>query len=150
MSGLSEWPVWLFVAACGILNQIVKTTAYSFASKRIILSAVVQPHGLPSLPAALMTCLLVLISLKSGWHSGPASFAVVFAVVVLHDLMKVRGAAQEQRLVVFQLVDSLIVPEPLRSRVAGYLDVKVHHPAHVLMGVLVGGFFALAFGLGDG
>lgn len=150
MTGLSEWPTWLFVAACGILNQFVKIFAYSIANKRIILSAIVQPHGLPSLPAAMMTSLLVLSTLRAGWHSGTASFALVFAVVVLHDLMKVRGAAQEQRLVVFQIVDSLAVPDPLRSRTAGFLDIKTHHPAHVLMGALVGCFFALAFGLGDG
>lgn len=150
MAVLNDWPAWLFIAACGILNQFVKILSYSFANKRIILSTAVQPHGLPSLPAALMTCLLVLMTLRAGWHSGPASFSLVFAVVVIHDLMKVRGATHEQRLVVFHLVDSLSVPDPLRSRVAGILDVKIHHPAHVLMGVLLGGFFALAFGFTDG
>jgi acid phosphatase family membrane protein YuiD len=105
---------------------------------------------LPSLPAALLSCLLTLTVARLGWSSGEAGFALVFAVIVVHDTMKLRLAASRQREVLYHLVVRRPDAGPLHQRVAGYLDPRTHHPAHVVVGAVLGTLFALAFGMRRG
>ncbi len=66
-----------------------------------------QGNGLPSLPAALLACLTVLVGLRSGWSSPEAGFALVFAVIVVHDTFKMGWLADRQREVLAHLLDHL-------------------------------------------
>lgn len=147
MSTGPGWPIWVTVLFCGAAVQLVKLAAYSAARRRLTLGVLGQGHGLPGLPPALLGCLLVLVSLRRGWNSAEAGFALVFAVIVVHDAVKLGAAHRRQRQALFHLVDALDEPGPFRLRVADYLDPASHHPAHVAAGVLFGALFALAFGL---
>jgi len=109
-----------------------------------------QKYGVPSLTASVLTCLLVLVVIRQGWQSSQAGFAFVFAVIMVHDTIKLRVATKRNRQVVFRLVESLDDAGPFHLRVADYLDPRTHHPAHVAAGVLFGSLFALAFGLTSG
>lgn len=141
------WPVWAVVLLCALINQLTKLGAYSLTRGELAFAAFGQSHGLPSSPAAVLSCLLVLVTVRTGWQSAETGLCVVFAVIVIHDTVKLRIAAHRQREVVSQLVDTLKHPSPFQQHLADYLDPRTHHPAHVALGVVLGGLFALAFGL---
>ncbi len=149
-TGAQNWPAWLVIAGCGMGTQLAKLLVYSLTERRLALGVLGQNYGVPSFSASVLSCLLVLVSLRQGWHSAQAGFALVFAVIAVHDTIKLRMAASRQRQVVFRLVESLEDAGPFHLRVADYLDPRTHHPAHVVAGVLFGSLFALAFGLPSG
>jgi acid phosphatase family membrane protein YuiD len=144
------WPAWLVVLACATSTQVIKLLAYSLTRRELAFAALGQGHGLPSSPASVLSCLLVVVSLRQGWQSPETGVALVFAVIVIHDTVKLRIAASRQREVVFRIVDSLQFAGPFRQRVADYLDPRTHHPVHVVLGVIFGALFALALGLPSG
>ena len=143
-------PIWLVVALCGVMIQVSKLLAYSITRRKVWLTVVAQSYGLPSLPGALLTCLAVLVGLRLGWNSSEFGFALIFAVIFIHDSVKLGFASRRHRAAVFHLVLALQKGGPFRLRVADYLDPRTHHPAHVLVGMVLGGLFALAFGLEQG
>ena len=142
-----ELPIWAIVFICGLAAQIAKLVAYSVANRRIEISVLGQSHGLPSVPAAILSCLLVLTVLREGASSAAAGFTLVFAVIVVYDTVKLRVVASRQREVLYRLVVALPDAGPYHQRVAGFLDARVHHPLHVVLGVIWGLLFALAFGI---
>ena len=142
----SQWPIWIVVVLCGLAAQVAKFFIYSVTNRQVALSVLGQSHGLPSLPTALLSCLLVLTGIRQGWLSGEAGFALVFAVIVVHDTIKLRVAATQQREVLYRLVVALPDAGPYHQRVAGYLDSRNHHPSHVVVGGIFGALFGLAFG----
>ncbi len=145
-----NWPAWLVIVGCGISTQLIKVLLYSLAQRRFAVGVMGQSYGVPSLTASGLSCLLVLTVMRQGWSSSLAGFAFVFAVISVHDTIKLRVAASRQRKVVFRLVETLEDAGPFHLRVADYLDPRTHHPAHVIAGVLFGSLFALAFGLTSG
>ena len=150
MEPTANWPMWVVVLVCGAVAQIAKFTVYSVTNRHMDVSVLVQSHGLPSLPTALLSCLAVLTILRVGWTSSEAGFAMVFTVIVVHDTVKLRVMASRQREVLYRLVVSLPDAGPYHQQVAGYLDPRVHHPSHVVVGALFGALFALAFGIQPG
>lgn len=140
------WPAWLVVVVCAAANQLVKLAVYSLTRRDFAFAALGQSYGLPSSPAAVLSCLLVLTILRRGFGASETGFALVFAVIVIHDTVKLRLTARRHREVVFRLVSGLPGTGPLSQQVAGYLDPRIHHPVHVGVGVLFGALFALAFG----
>lgn len=150
MNILADWPVWLVVTVCGVLGQLFKLAVYSVTKRHLDLALIAQGRGLPSLQATVLSCLLVLVVVRSGWNSSQAAFALIFAVIVIHDTVKLRVAASRQREVVYHLVASLPEAGQFHQRVAGYLDPRRHQTSHVSAGVMFGGLFALAFGITPG
>jgi acid phosphatase family membrane protein YuiD len=146
MTGLAAWPTWAVVVACGSLTQILKLIAYSVVRRELIPSALFQGNGLPSLPAVLPACLLVMVVQRHAWNSSAAAFALVFAVLVVHDTVKLSGLADRQRAVVHLMLTSVDDGDATGGPVADFLDPRAHHPAHVAAGVVLGALFALAFG----
>jgi acid phosphatase family membrane protein YuiD len=145
MTAPAEWPVWLVVASCGVFAQSMKVVLYSVIGKRLALDAVAQSNGLPSLPATLLACLLVQTVVRDGWQSSATSFALVFAVIVVHDTVKLSGMADRQRATLVHLLEKVAGPGPVRRGFAAALDPRAHHPAHVAAGLLLGALFGLAF-----
>ena len=150
VSSGENMPIWVIVSLCGVLIQVAKLLAYSVARRRVWLAVLGQSYGLPSLPGALLTCLTVLVGGRLGWSSSEFGVALVLAIILIHDSVKLGFASRRQREVAFHLVLSLQEGSVFRQRVADYLDPRTHHPAHVLVGMLLGGLFALAFGLQRG
>ena len=143
-------PIWFGVALCGIVIQLAKLLAYSIARRKVWLAVLGQSYGLPSLPGALLTCLVVLVGSRLGWNSSEFGFALIFAVIFIHDSVKLGFASRRHREAVFHLVLALQKGGPFRLRVADYLDPRTHHPVHVFIGMALGALFALAFGMGQG
>lgn len=145
---MGNWPIWAQVIACAVAGQVAKFVVYSVVGRRPVPAALFQGYGAPSLPAAGLSCLLALMVICRGWRSPEASFALVLAVVAVHDTVKLRLAATRQREIVHTIVTTEPGAGPLRKRVAGYLDPLSHHPAHVVTGVLFGILFAVAVAAG--
>jgi len=142
-----QWPIWVVVLSCGLVAQILKLVVYSVTNRRLEISVLGQTHGLPSVPGAVLSCLMVMTAMREGLASAATGFALVFAVIVVHDTVKLRVMASRQRAVLYRLVVSLPDAGPYHQRVAGFLDPRVHHPFHVVLGVFWGLLFALAFGI---
>jgi len=138
--------IWILVALCVLAGQLVKLLLYSVPQRRLQLALLGQSAGLPSLHAAAGSCLLTLMTLRTGWRSAETSVALGFVVIAVFDAMRVRSAAQEQRRLVHDLVQVEPAAGPWRRRVASYLDILAHTPAHVAAGLVWGFLFALAFG----
>jgi acid phosphatase family membrane protein YuiD len=146
----AEWPIWLVVIVSGTVSQLFKLTVYSITKRHFDLAVAVHGGGLPSLQAVILSCMLALVVVRCDWSSGEAAFALVFAVIVIHDTVKLRVASSRQREVVFHLVASLPDAGEFHQRVATYLDPRLHQISHVVSGVLFGSLFALAFGIAPG
>ena len=93
---------------------------------------------------------MIMTGLRAGWSSGEFGFSMIFAVIVIHDVVRVRAAASEQRQAIFRLVETLKDAGPFHLKVAEFLDIRTHHPLHVGYGVVFGALFALAFGIPSG
>ena len=145
MSAPGEWPIWLVVALCGVFAQSLKFILYSATGRELTLETFVQSNGLPSLPATLLACLLAQAIAREGWQSAETAFALVFAVIVVHDTVKLSGMADRQRAVLVHLLEEADGPGPVRRGFAAALDPRAHHPAHVAAGLLLGTLFGLAF-----
>lgn len=146
----AEWPIWLVVVLSGTVSQLFKLAVYSITKRHFDLAVVAQGGGLPSLQAVILSCMLSLTVVRCGWSSGETAFALVFAVIVIHDTVKLRVASSRQREVMFHLVASLPDAGEFHQRVATYLDPRLHQVSHVVAGMLFGGLFALAFGIRPG
>lgn len=138
-------PLWLVVLICALCNQLFKLAAASLAHRRLAIAVLGRSTGLPSLHAATMTCLTVGVAMRDGVLAATTSVALVMAVIVIHDAVRLKGAAQQQRRSVYRLVRSVPGGSAFGARVADYLDVRAHHPVPVLAGSLFGAVFALAF-----
>ena len=143
---IPSWPVWAVVVSCGVTSQLIKLAVYSAMKRHFDLAVIAQGRGLPSLPATSLSCLLVLVVMRSGWNSSQAAFALVFAVIVIHDTVKLRIASTRQREVLYHLVASLPDEGQIHKRVADYLDPRSHQVSHVAVGMVFGALFGLAFG----
>ncbi len=146
----AEWPIWLVVILSGAVSQLFKLAVYSITKRHFDLAVVAQGGGLPSLQAVILSCMFSLTVVRCSWSSGETAFALVFAVIVIHDTVKLRVASSRQREVVFHLVASLPDAGEFHQRVATYLDPRIHQVSHVVAGMLFGGLFALAFGITPG
>ncbi len=142
-------PIWILTLLCGAANQLVKLVAAACVERRLPLHVLSESVGLPSLHAAVMTCLTTLLGLRAGWGAAETSLALVVTVIVIHDAVRFKASAQEQRAVLSWLVKHLEEEERFRGPAANLSRVWSHRPFHVASGVLFGLVFALVFA-GDG
>jgi acid phosphatase family membrane protein YuiD len=136
-------PIWVLVLLCGLVSQLVKFVLYSAWCRRPAVQVLAESSGLPSLHAATLTCLTVSLGRRVGWGAAETALALVFSVLVVHDAIRLKGASQQQLVVLRQLVRTVTREQGLLSQMAGLLNDFSHRPFHVAMGVLFGLFFAL-------
>lgn len=143
-------PAWVLVLACGLCGQLIKAAAYCAVQGKFSAVVLVQSVGLPSLPATVLACLATLMAMNHGWGSVEAGFALVLAVVGIHDSLKLGGASRRHQEALYAIVDHLQEDERFPNLAVSYLDPRTHHPLHMVVGALLGGLFALAFGGASG
>jgi len=139
-------PIWILVLICGVSTQLFKLLIYSAVQRRLAVGVLGESVGLPSLHASVLTCLMVLVGIQAGWRATETALALVFAVIVIHDAIRLKSATQQQRVVLYQLVQAVPGMGHVRRQVATILNVRAHHPLHVAIGTLFGLLFAIAFG----
>lgn len=138
--------IWAIVVLAVVGGQMIKLLLYSVTQRRLRLSVLGQSAGLPSAHAVGAGSLVGACWQRLGWSSPLLSVALVFAVIMVFDAMRVRSAADQQRRVLRDLVQLGERAEPWRRMVAGYLDALTHTPTHVMVGLAWGFLFAFALG----
>lgn len=137
--------IWLVVVLAVASGQLTKLAIYSVTQRQLRLAVVAHSAGLPSAHAIGAGSLAGASVLWTGWASTLSGAALVIAVIMVFDAMRVRSAADAQRRLLRELVllDGSVLPAWQR-RVAGYLDAMNHAPTHVAVGLVWGFLFALA------
>lgn len=138
--------IWHIVLASVLSGQVLKMLVYSIVQRRLQIAVLGQSAGLPSVHALVGASLLTACILRRGWDSPEASVAFVFLVITVFDAMRVRAAAQRQRRLLHELVHLADEAAAWRRRAASYLDLIVHTPFHVAVGLIWGFLFAMALG----
>ena len=147
MSGAAAaWPIWLLATLCGVAAQAGKMALALCAGRRPAWPALFESVGFPSLHAAVLSCWTVLLGRRAGWDAPESSLALVCTTIVIHDSMRLKGSAQEQREALWRLVARLRADDRVRDRAAALRKVWAHDPLHVVSGVLFGILFALISG----
>jgi len=146
MGGGQALPVWALVLMCGAAAQAVKLAVAGAAGRRPAWPAAFESVGFPSLHAAVLSCWTVLLGGRAGWDAPETSLALVFTAIVVHDAVRLKGSAQEQREVLWDLVAGLPAGAVLRGAAGSLRKVWAHRPFHVASGVVFGILFALICG----
>jgi acid phosphatase family membrane protein YuiD len=136
--------VWPWVLACGLVNQLLKVAVHWLLERRLTWGLLLESVGLPSLHAAVMTCWVALLGANAGWEATETSVALVLGGIVLHDAVRLKGAAQAQRSVLTRLVQHLEDEQRFEGAAGAIWRVMAHRPFHVVSGALFGLLFALA------
>jgi hypothetical protein len=143
VGAVAAWPIWTLALLCAAVNQLVKLGLSSLAQGRLTLSVLGESVGLPSLHAAVMTCLTVLLGQRHGWAAAETSLALVCTAIVVHDAVRFKGSTQEQRTVLYWLLRHLeMEQERAPGAHAFLLRAWAHRPLHVAAGVVFGLVFA--------
>jgi acid phosphatase family membrane protein YuiD len=140
-----DLPIWIIVLLCGAVTQLTKLLVYSGSQRRLALSVIGESVGLPSLHASVLTCLTIQVGFRAGWGATETALSFVFAVIVIHDAIRLKSDSLAQRMVLYNLVQSMPDASRLRSRSEAILNVRAHHPLHVATGALFGLLFAMAY-----
>lgn len=127
-----------------VLCQLYKVAYHSFKDRRLRFRWFFSAGGMPSAHTAFVTALSLSIGLNTGFDSEVFAVSLVFSVIVVYDILRLRSAVQRLSDILKKLVadrgeaaqptDSLLRPPP---------DVG-HTPAEVLVGALLGAAFAIA------
>jgi acid phosphatase family membrane protein YuiD len=136
-------PIWVLVVLCGAAAQLLKFLLYTARERRPALHVLGESIGLPSLHAAVLTCLTVLLGARLGWSATVTAVSLVFSVLVVHDTIRLKGASQKQRVVLRRLVAATAPEGRFQAQLADLLHDRWHRPLHVAIGVLFGLSFAL-------
>lgn len=126
-------PVVLIAAlATQTACQVFKVISGSIAEKRLKPRYFFKSGGMPSSHAAFVAALCVAVGIKSGIASDVFAVSAVFAVIVIHDAVRLRGTVEKQG----QVIRTLASDRP---------DVDVdlpktigHNMSEIIVGILVG------------
>ncbi|MCL6522891.1 MAG: divergent PAP2 family protein [Firmicutes bacterium] len=160
-------PILVVALLSMAIAQFWKGLAESLRARRLLWRRFLEPGGMPSSHAALVSGLVVGVGLSTGWTSGQASVAIVVALLAMWDAVTVRRAVGEQARLLNELLERLEAAgalggaeaPPVGPRSAGRAalelaalhererrevsELRGHTPLQVLVGVLIGTLVAL-------
>lgn len=93
--------------------------------------------GMPSSHSATVMAVTTVIGLRDGFGSGLFGLAILCAIIVMYDAMKVRRSAGEQGIAIKKLI------KEQKSNV----DVPYITMGHTLLEVVAGAMFGLVVGI---
>jgi len=108
-----------------IISQIKK-------EKQTLRSYLFTSGGMPSAHSAAVVSMATIIGLLDGIDSGLFGLALLFAIIVMYDAMKVRRSSGEQGLALIKLI------KETKSKIAIPRVAKGHTPTEVVVGALLG------------
>lgn len=118
--------------------QAFKVVLYSIREKRLALSWFVSAGGMPSAHSAFVTSLAVSVGLWNGFQSDLFAVACVFAIIIIYDAFRLRGAVAHHA----RVLSRLVAKHPDLQE--GPINVNVGHSlAEILVGILTGGGFGV-------
>ena len=133
MTAITISPYIISILAAWLLAHAVKYIISSIKKeKQTLKSYLFASGGMPSAHSAAVVAMATVIGLKDGINSGLFGLALLFAIIIMYDAMKVRRSSGEQGAVIHQLIKDLKIKIKL-PRVA-----KGHSPLEVGFGALLG------------
>ena len=127
---VSPYLITIFVAWFGahIIKYIVGSTK---EEKRGFRTHLFVSGGMPSSHSATAVALMTIIGLRDGINSGLFGLAVLFAMIVMYDAMKVRRSSGEQGEAIRELI------KEQKSNVKLPRAAKGHTPLEVVFGAFL-------------
>jgi hypothetical protein len=118
--------------------QAFKVVLYSFREKRFAFSWFFSAGGMPSAHSAFVTSLAVSVGLWNGFGSEIFAVACVFAVIIIYDAFRLRGAVAHHA----RVLSRLMAKHPDLQEAPLNLNVG-HSLSEIVVGIVTGGGFAV-------
>lgn len=129
--------------AC-ITAQGLKLAIDLIATRRLNITYLLSPGGMPSAHSALVGALATSVGLTKGLSSAEFAIACLFAVIVMYDAAGVRQAAGKQAKILNQIVDELFQEEHNFNE-ERLKELLGHTPFQVVVGLSLGIGIAMVF-----
>jgi acid phosphatase family membrane protein YuiD len=126
-------PYLITILLAWVMAHIIKFVISSInKEKRTLRAYLFISGGMPSAHSAAVAAMVTIIGLKNGIGSGLFGLALLFAVIVMYDAVKVRRSSGEQGAVILKLI------KETNSKIKLPRVAKGHTPTEVALGVLLG------------
>ena len=136
---MKNFEIVLIPLIVGIITQAVKFVLYTI--RHGLDWNYVFTHGhMPSMHSSLVTSLVIVVGYLSGVGSATFSLAVVFALIILDDALRVRMHLGDQGRYLNMLVETLNLDKEKYPRLKERMG---HRFSEVLVGILFGGFLTV-------
>ncbi|MEO0835207.1 MAG: divergent PAP2 family protein [Cyanobacteria bacterium J06642_3] len=135
----------LLVAIIACLSaQGLKLVIDLLRSRRLNVTYLFSPGGMPSAHSALVGALATSVGLTKGLSSAEFAIACLFAIIVMYDAAGVRQAAGKQAKILNQIIDELFQDEHNLNE-ERLKELLGHTPFQVLVGLSLGISIAMVF-----
>ena len=131
------------IIAC-VTAQGLKLAIDLLRSRRLNVTYLLSPGGMPSAHSALVGALATSVGLTKGLSSAEFAIACLFAIIVMYDAAGVRQAAGKQAKILNQIVDELFLEEH-KFNEERLKELLGHTPFQVLVGLSLGISIAMIF-----
>jgi hypothetical protein len=126
-------PYLITILLAWVSAHIIKFIISSInKEKRSLRAYLFISGGMPSAHSAAVSAMVTIIGLKNGISSGLFGLALLFAVIVMYDAVKVRRSSGEQGAVILKLI------KETKSKIKLPRVAKGHTPTEVAFGALLG------------
>jgi acid phosphatase family membrane protein YuiD len=126
-------PYLITILLAWVSAHIIKFVISSINKERRTLRAYLFiSGGMPSAHSAAVAAMVTIIGLKDGISSGLFGLALLFAVIVIYDAVKVRRSAGEQGIAIHKLL------KETGSKIKLPRVAKGHTPTEVALGAVLG------------
>lgn len=131
INGMSPYLIAIIIAWFGahIIKYVV---SYIKKERRGFRSQLFTSGGMPSSHSATVMAMATIIGFRDGIDSGLFGLAVLFALIVMYDAVKVRRSSGEQGVALAELI------KEQKSSVKLPRIAKGHTPLEVTIGALLG------------
>jgi acid phosphatase family membrane protein YuiD len=129
----------IVAVAVQLASQLFKVIFYSFKERRFRPDYFISTGGMPSAHSAFVSALTVSLGLHHGFASEFFTVAFVFSVIIVYDLVRVRGAVHAHSRILAMLLEKV----QLRQHVL-LPHLVSHSLPEILAGLVVGGAAAAA------
>lgn len=135
----------LLVAIIACLSaQGLKLVIDLLRSRKLNVTYLLSPGGMPSAHSALVGALATSVGLTKGLSSAEFAIACLFAIIVMYDAAGVRQAAGKQAKILNQIIDELFQDEHNLNE-ERLKELLGHTPFQVLVGLSLGISIAMVF-----
>ena len=125
--------------AVQLASQLFKVVFYSLKERRLRLDYFISTGGMPSAHTAFVSALTVSLGLYHGFASEFFTVAFVFSVIIVYDLVRVRGAVHAHSRILAVLLEKV----QLREQIV-LPHLVSHTVAEIIAGLFVGCAAAVA------
>ncbi len=127
------------VASAWFLAQGLKIIFSFLKKKKLNLLRFVEPGGMPSSHAAMVTTLLIGVGVKEGASSTIFIVTLIFSMAIIYEAIGVRRAVGEQAEILNQLIKKAAYNKEDKLQKKKYLKETIgHRPLEAAVGSIIG------------